>query len=52
MNFKNNTFLRLIAIFGKGKNINKSQISETHCKDNELHDFYCETEAPYIAIHK
>ena len=49
MNLKHISIFNLIEIFRKNpkRSIN-TLISKTHCEQKHIHDFYCDTEKPFV----
>jgi len=47
---KNKSIFNLIEIFTSGKNRLKNKIQiEKHCEQKGIHDFYCDSERPYVS---
>ena len=50
MKEKNKSVFNLIEIFTKTKKIDQKTINtESHCDEKHHHDFYCDSEQPFIA---
>lgn len=50
MTIQDKSIFNLIEIFRSGKKSILNTISpKTHCEQKAIHDFYCDTEKPFIA---
>ncbi len=53
MTIQNTSIFNLIEIFRQGKKkITNTLHPETHCEQKGIHDFYCETEKPFVKEHR
>jgi hypothetical protein len=49
MQFKTKSILNLIEIFRKSpKRVLNTIVPKTHCEHKHTHDYYCDSEKPYI----
>ncbi len=52
MKTKNISIFNLIAIFTKSQKVIQNKIAKlAHCEKHFHHDYYCDSEKPFISIH-
>ncbi len=50
MKTKHTSIFNLITVFSQSQGRPEQKVSETDCEKNYHHDYYCDTEKPFIAV--